>query len=333
MAQLRRIGAAKQARKAMTATRTIAFMNQKGGVGKTTTAVNLAAALARTGRRVGVIDLDPQAHLTLHLGASVSDGRPSIYDVLVDESTLVDEAAVTLPQGLLLLPAETDLAGAEVELASAPDRASRLADRCAASKAIRGLDFLLIDCPPSLGLLTLNALSLAREVVVPMQAHFLALQGLSKLLETVALVGAGVNPHLRVSGVVLCMYEGHTRLAAEVVADLEGFLDAARDQPVPWSGCRILRPPIRRNIKLAECPSFGSSIFEYDAHCPGAEDYLALARDLAEGGAADTADADGGRDIERVEATPVVMTAPRGDGAAPRAAAATAAASESNAAS
>ncbi len=313
----------------MAATRTIAFMNQKGGVGKTTTAVNLAAALARAGHRVGVIDLDPQAHLTLHFGVSVADGAPSIYDVLVDESISVDDAAVRLPQGLLLLPAETDLAGAEIELASAPDRASRLAARCAASTAISTLDFLLIDCPPSLGLLTLNALALAREVVVPMQAHFLALQGLSKLLETVALVSREVNPRLRVSGVVLCMYEGQTRLAAEVVADLEAFLDGARDQPVPWNGCRILRPPVRRNIKLAECPSFGSSIFEYDAHCPGAEDYLALALDLAAGGPAPTAASDDRGNREPVEAAPIIITAPA-PGAAPREASA---AGEANAAS
>ena len=294
----------------MAGTRTIAFMNQKGGVGKTTTAVNLAAALARAGRRIGVIDLDPQAHLTLHLGAEVSAESPSVYHVLVDEETTVDEAIIRLTDHLVLLPAETDLAGAEVELASAPDRTSRLARKCAASTALRDLDFLLIDCPPSLGLLTLNALVLAREVMVPMQAHFLALQGLSKLLETVSLMSRSVNPDLRVTGILLCMYEGQTRLAAEVVSDLEAFLESARQQAVPWRDCRVLRPAIRRNIKLAECPSFGTSVFEYDPHCQGAEDYLALAESLVKCGPTDLQGHSIGIKPDRAPAPPEVVVAP-----------------------
>lgn len=264
----------------MAATRTIAFMNQKGGVGKTTTTVNLAAALARAGRTVGVIDLDPQAHLTLHLGVEVPPEGASVYDVLVDDDIRVEDALVKAGNDVFVLPAETDLAAAEVELAQAPDRTARLARKCAACATIRHLDFLLIDCPPSLGLLTLNALVLAREVMVPMQAHFLALQGLSKLLETVSLISAEVNPTLRVSGVLLCMFEGQTRLASEVVSDLDAFFESCRDQPVPWRQCEVIRPPVRRNIKLAESPSFGASIFDYDAHCPGAEDYQTLAASI-----------------------------------------------------
>lgn len=293
----------------MASTRTIAFMNQKGGVGKTTTAVNLAAALARLGRTVGVIDLDPQAHLTLHLGVEVAPDGVSVYDVLVDNDVRVEDALVKAANDVFVLPAVTDLAAAEVELAEQPDRTARLARKCAACATMRHLDFLLIDCPPSLGLLTLNALVLAREVMVPMQAHFLALQGLSKLLETVSLISAEVNPALRVSGVMLCMFESQTRLAAEVVSDLEAFFESCRDQPVPWRDCQVLKPPVRRNIKLAESPSFGTSIFEYDAHCPGAEDYQQLAACLVRQSENPTSDHEPGGDTNsKVELPEVVVT-------------------------
>ncbi len=264
----------------MALTRTIAFLNQKGGVGKTTTTVNLAAAIADAGRSVGVIDLDPQAHLTLHFGVEPAEGEASVYDVLTDPGTTFDEAIRPLSDHLWLLPAETDLAAAEVELAAAGDRTERLRRKYRVSKAAETTEFLLIDCPPSLGLLTLNALALAREVVVPMQAHFLALQGVSKLLQTVGLVCRQVNPDLRVSGVVLCMHETQTKLATEVVEDLEKFFASQREVDVPWRYCRVLKPAIRRNIKLAEAPSFGTSIFGYDAACAGAEDYRRLADGL-----------------------------------------------------
>jgi len=264
-------------------TRVIALMNQKGGVGKTTTTVNLAAAIAMQGRSVLLIDLDPQAHASLHLGVDPNGVERSVYDLLHDPGLAMVHTSnspapgvVPVRPNLSLVPAVTDLAAAESELASADDRQTRL------TRAIEPLrkhfEFVLIDCPPSLGLLTLNALAAAREVVVPMQAHFLALQGVGKLLETVQLVGQSVNPALRVSGLVLCMHEETTRHAREVVADLETFFKDSAKQDVPWRGARVYRPPVRRNIKLAECPSFGQTIFEYARWCPGALDYEALGK-------------------------------------------------------
>jgi chromosome partitioning protein len=256
--------------------RTIAFMNQKGGVGKTTTVVNLAAALALAGRRVCLIDLDPQAHLSLHLGIDPTRIQRTVYDVLVDPRCEADAAIVhDVRPNLDCLPAEVGLAAAEMELASMPDRQRILAGKFGPLYA--RYEFVLIDCPPSLGLLTLNALALAREVIVPMQAHFLALQGVGKLLETVGLVCRAVNPSLRVTGIVLCMHECQTMLAKEVAADLDAFFEQARGHDVPWRSCRVLRPPIRRNIKLAEAPSFGQTIFDYAPQCPGAQDYRELA--------------------------------------------------------
>ncbi|MDX2116537.1 MAG: ParA family protein [Planctomycetota bacterium] len=256
-------------------TRVMALMNQKGGVGKTTTTVNLAAGLAAAGRDTLLIDLDPQAHASLHLGVDTSKVERSVYDVLLEPARIAEALIETRPR-LWLLPAVTDLAAAESELAALPDRVARLS---AALEAVRGrFEFVLIDCPPSLGLLTLNALAAAREVIVPMQAHFLALQGVGKLLETVSLVGAEVNPRLRVSGVILCMHEETTKHAREVVADIQRFFDEARQQEVPWRGARVYRPAVRRNIKLAECPSFGQTIYEYAPGCPGAADYEKLAQ-------------------------------------------------------
>lgn len=260
--------------------RVIAFMNQKGGVGKTTTTVNLAAAFARAGRPTLVVDLDPQAHASLHLGVDTSSIERSVYDVLIDSNADVDAAIHRTRENLHVLPAQTDLAGAETELAlsSDVDRQRRLEH--ALARLQNRYEFVLIDCPPSLGQLTINGLVAAREVIMPMQAHFLALHGVSKLLETVSLVTQSLNPRLRVAGVVLCMHEAQSTHTKEVVADLEQFFDQQRENDVPWRFARVLRPVIRRNIKLAECPSFGQTIFEYAPIAPGAEDYAALANAL-----------------------------------------------------
>lgn len=262
--------------------RIIAMVNQKGGVGKTTTSVNLGAALANAGRRVCLIDLDPQSHLTLHLGVEQDEDepRPTLYDLLIDPDCSAEDVIVQARDNLDLMASEVDLAGAETELASVVNRQSILNDKFAL--VADRYDFVLIDCPPSLGLLALNALSLAREVFVPMQAQFLALQGVGKLLETVGLVCRSVNAHLRVTGIILCMHESQTTLAREVVADLDAFFDSSRDQDVPWRDCQVMHPPIRRNIKLAEAPSFGQTIFDYAPRCAGAQDYKALAARILE---------------------------------------------------
>ncbi|TVQ30680.1 MAG: ParA family protein [Phycisphaeraceae bacterium] len=254
-------------------------MNQKGGVGKTTTTVNLGAGLAELGHSTLIVDLDPQAHATLHLGVDPDGLESSVYDALLDPEASALDAVLELRPKLALLPAEVNLAAAETELASAPDRQRRL--ESALEPLLDLFDFVLIDCPPSLGLLTLNALAAAQEVVVPMQSHFLALQGVGKLLETVRLVSRGVNESLLVSGVILCMHDENTNHAREVVADLEAFFEEAKTQNVPWRHAKVYRPAVRRNIKLAECPSFGQTIFDYAAWCPGALDYRALAASIA----------------------------------------------------
>jgi chromosome partitioning protein len=258
--------------------RRIAVINQKGGVGKTTTAVNLAAALARGGERVCILDLDPQAHATTHFGVEPDGDRPSVYDVLVRGRALADvrrEAG----ENLALITSDINLAAAEVELAGVVGREVIL--REAMAQDTESFDYLLMDCAPSLGVLTINALAAADEVFIPLQPHFFALHGLSKLLETTALVGRRINPGLRVTGVVICLYDGATRLAQEVVRDLSAFLGASRSANVPWARAKVFESKVRRNIKLAECPSFGKTIFEYAAKCSGAEDYAALAREVA----------------------------------------------------
>lgn len=257
--------------------RRIAILNQKGGVGKTTTAVNLAAALANSGQRVCLLDLDPQAHATTHLGIEPDGQSPSMYDVLVNSRPL-SEVRRQVQDNLWVAGSDINLAAAEVELAGVVGREVILRDLMLQEEAC--FDFVLMDCGPSLGVLTLNALTAATEVFVPLQPHFLALHGLGKLLETTALVARRLNPALKVTGIVLSLYESSAKLTREVVQDLNEYLERSRDTNTPWANARIFNTRIRRNIKLAECPSFGQSIFRYSPHCNGAEDYAALAREV-----------------------------------------------------
>lgn len=258
--------------------RTIAVLNQKGGVGKTTSTVNLGAALAEAGHRVCLIDLDPQAHLTLHLGVDAGTVQRTVYDLFIDPDCSAVDAIINARPNLDAILAEVDLAAAETELSQTADRQSIL--RRKFQPLASRYDFVIMDCPPSLGLLTVNAMALAQEIFVPMQAHFLALQGVGKLLETVGLVCQSINPQLRVSGIILCMHEQQTTLAKEIVSDLDSFFAEAATQDVPWNGCRVFRPAIRRNVKLAEAPSFGKTIFDYEPTCAGAADYRALAQQV-----------------------------------------------------
>ena len=259
--------------------RSIAIINQKGGVGKTTTATNLAAALAARGRRVLAVDLDPQAHLTVNFGLEPTAEEAGIYGVFTDSAPM-EQAMVEVRQNLRLVPSHIDLAAAEIELISVVGREVILRD--ALEPVAEGFDFVLLDCPPSLGILTINALAAVQEVFIPLQPHFLALQGLGKLLDqTIRLVAKRINPALHVSGIILTMYEGGTRLAAEIVDDVKAFFDASRDMDCPWSGAQVFESMIRRNIKLAEAPGHGLTIFDYAPASNGANDYQRLAAEIS----------------------------------------------------
>jgi chromosome partitioning protein len=264
--------------------RAIAVANQKGGVGKTTTSVNLAVGLARAGRRVLLVDLDSQAHATLHVGVMPGSHSLSAYDVLVGGESLA-AATVSARDNLWVVPAHIDLSAVEMALSATNGRESILTQRIAADPRCSGMDpecydYLVIDCPPSLGLLSLNAMAAVDDVLLPLQPHFLALHGLSKLLETIEMVSDHVNPRLRLLGVVLCMFEAGTRLAAEIGRDVEAFFASAANRHPSWGQARLFNTRIRRNIRLAEAPSFGQAIFDYAADSNGAEDYAALAAEV-----------------------------------------------------
>ena len=250
--------------------RIIAVANQKGGVGKTTTSVNLAAALADSGFRTLVVDLDPQGNAGTGLGVDIRQLDASIYDVLLHEVPLDDCIEGSSVRNLFVAPSSLDLAGAEIELVPAFSREHRL--RNALEQVRDDFDFIIIDCPPSLGLLTVNAFAAAREVLVPIQCEYYALEGLGQLLRNVDLVQRNLNPDLEVSGVVLVMYDGRTRLATQVVDEVRNHF-----------GDRVCHTVIPRTVRLSEAPSFGQPITTFDPTSRGAVAYRDLAKEVADG--------------------------------------------------
>ncbi|MEC9093527.1 MAG: AAA family ATPase [Planctomycetota bacterium] len=257
--------------------RSIAVINQKGGVGKTTTAVNLSAALANAGKTVCLIDVDPQAHASLHLGLSLDESSKSTYSILTDDIPVRDVRVQVTPN-LAVVPSHIDLAAAEMELATEVGREIILRDKLEADD--QNFDYCILDCPPSLGVLTLNALTAATEIFLPLQPHFLALHGLSKLLRTIDLVSKRLNPALALTGIVFCMYDSGTKLAAEVSNDVKDFFADQRTSNSAWKDAINFETLIRRNIRLAEAPSYGQSIFDYAPQSNGAADYTALATEV-----------------------------------------------------
>lgn len=244
----------------------VAITNQKGGVGKSTTAVNLGAALSRLGRRVLVVDIDPQGNTTSGLGISKSTLSHCIYDVLLDQCP-ARQAIQSLEDGPDVLPATLRLAGAEIEMVSVVAREHRLARALASVE--QDYDTILLDCPPSLGILTMNALSAAQEVLVPIQCEFYALEGITQLMNVVELVRTHINPTLSIGGVLLTLHDGRLNLSEQVAEEVRKYF-----------GERVFKTVIPRNVKLAEAPSFGKSVLDYDYSSRGAQAYLELAQEV-----------------------------------------------------
>jgi len=253
------------------APRVLAVANQKGGVGKTTTAINLGTALAAIGEEVLIIDLDPQGNASTGLGIDRRSRRYSTYDVLTGEAELRDAIVATAVPRLHLAPSTLDLSGLELEIGQARDRAFRLRSALAPLNAIGGTSYsyVLVDCPPSLNLLTVNAMAAANAILVPLQCEFFALEGLSQLLKTVETVREQLNPDLTIHGIVLTMFDARNNLSGQVVADVRGFM-----------GPKVYDTVIPRNVRVSEAPSYGKPVLVYDLKCSGSEAYLRLATEI-----------------------------------------------------
>ncbi|MCQ2387307.1 MAG: AAA family ATPase [Clostridia bacterium] len=247
----------------------IAFSNQKGGVGKTTTCVNMAAYLAQKGYKTLIVDLDPQGNATSGLGFAKSEVKNSVYNVMIDEAPIEDAIIKTEIKNLDLLPSSIDLAGAEVELVYVKDREHVL--KRVLENAVKCYDYLMIDCPPSLGLLTINALSCSNSVIIPIQSEYYALEGLSQLMNTIRLVVKHLNPSLKVDGVVLTMNDNRAIISRQITEEIKKYF-----------GKRVYETVIPRNIRLAEAPSHGVPIMLHDTKCVGAKAYLNLTNEFIE---------------------------------------------------
>ncbi len=251
--------------------RVIAVANQKGGVGKTTTAINLATALAAVGERVLIIDLDPQGNASTGLGITKESRDCSVYEVLLGEATLTEAVQASAVPGLFVLPSSVELSGADLELAILPRRSYRLRDvlHDALEGAGSEYSYVLVDCPPALSLLTINALTAADSVLVPLQCEFFALEGLSQLLRTVEMVRDTLNPVLDIQGVVLTMFDSRNNLSDQVALDVRGFL-----------GSKVYETVIPRNVRVSEAPSYGKPVLIYDMQCAGSRAYMKLAGEI-----------------------------------------------------